>query len=203
MKFTIERPSNQGNVELLLILPLFLGIITLVSSVGYLMIQKTRLEKTAWTLQIQKIYGKAIDTVSPYVLRNIVNSNSLTRNYSSMTSPIPDTFRLFLLFNPVQSLELTFDSHFDPILRQFYAASFDNSMESSFHLGSSFQVSGKNLGRDGIYKNALWSENMRDAGFDYVFLQQLGFKEIIDAAVPISKLGNDIQAIFSRRTAEE
>ncbi len=203
MKFTIEHPSNQGSIELLLILPLFLGIITLVSSIGYLMIKKTRLEKTAWTLQIQKIYGKAIDTVSPYVLRNVVNSNSLIWNYSAVTSPIPDTFRLFLLSHPVQSFELTFDSHFDPILQQFYAAAFDDSRENSFHLGSSFQVSEKNLERDVIYKNALWSENMRDAGFDYFLLQQLGFKEILDAAVPISRLASDIQAKFSGRTPEE
>lgn len=203
MKFTIKRSSNQGSLDLLLMLPIFLGIITFISSIGYLMIQKTRLEKTAWTLQIQKIYGKAIDPISQYVLRNVVNSNSLTRNYSAVTSPLPDTFRLFLLSNPIQSFELTFDSHFAPILRQFYTAAFDDSTEGSFHLDSSFLVSGKSLDHDRVYKNALWSENMRDAGFDYFFLQQLGFKEIIDAAVPISKLGNDIQAKFSGRTPEE
>lgn len=200
----ITRHTRKGTAELLILLPIFIGLIVLVGGVGYLLIQKTKMEKTAWTLQIQGTYRVEQENVEPYTIET--KSRFQDMAHSAIFQQInridlPKGFRAWISWYATRHKKLKFEQKYPEIVQHMYHAAFPNQdqeiIESSdgANLETDFVVMGhpldKSLGFFEVlgFKNSIWAEEMKEAGFKYKFLDFVGYKELIEAGpIPVQIL---------------
>lgn len=204
MTFTTKNKQNSGVIEMYILLPLFLGLTLLVGGIGFLLIHKTKMEKIAWTLQTQGTYRLKQDDSKPYkvkgrsIYQDAAEDAFLLQTGSAMGlslfNNLPIAFRAWIAFYPNQRKTLLLDQDFPKIIQDFYLSSTLPGKKESERLSpgadleTGFVVMGHPLD-NGLpwyekvgLKYATWAEEMNDAGFDYTFLEFVGYKEIWEAA---------------------
>jgi len=209
MKFIINK--QNGFVELLLVTPIFLGIFCMIAGCMYLLIQKSKLEKVAWTYQTQKTYGITTSDIHPYQLKDNSSLSTTIQNISIQMHSLPLAFQAFLTSNPSESKRLTLSGKLPHVFQHLGNAAFDffephdsKIPLSHFDISTDVLIPGSSFEKSWTYKNALWIEDMKKAGFDYIVLQSLGIKEILDSgSIPSSDIGSEIAGKVSKATFDQ
>ncbi|MEZ4846823.1 MAG: hypothetical protein R2877_07815 [Bdellovibrionota bacterium] len=97
MKFTIKQ--NLGLTELLIILPLFLGMLCMIAWIGFLLIAKSKMEKHAWVIQTKESHNMDIQATElnpQYEIHNNISIRQGLQIGSMFRSTIPTAFKVFL-----------------------------------------------------------------------------------------------------------
>ena len=201
MKFITKKRFNSGFFELLIVLPLFTGILCLIAGIGYILIKKTVLEKNAWTIQTQETYGINTGNIETYKIETgSYFQDFLEELLKHTTVGLPVAFEIDVLRSPTVDKKLTFQEDVPTVIPNLETATSDDSsldMIRHIQLGSDFVVPGSDFKNGWILRNAIWAQDMQKAGFNYAFLQILGAPEIIQAAIPLSYLGVSLPSLFS------
>lgn len=203
----------SGIIEIYILLPVFLGLTLLVAGIGFLLIHKTKMEKMAWTLQTQGTYRVREDRISaPYRVKGNSISIDIAQDSLTLQSPdsitsktyfaeLPMAFRVWILGNPNRRKKLQLEQDFPEIVQNFYLSSslprHDNSERISHgaNLEVEFTMMGHPLDNslptiEGLtLKYWTWADELKSAGFDYKFMEFLGYKELWDAgagSLPLS-----------------
>lgn len=198
MKSTIRK--NVGLTELLLILPLFTGILCVIAWVGFLMIQKTKMEKNAWQIQTRKTYrmSNPMKTIDPnYTSQSNRSWMDWARlGNQTLSAKLPLAFAAYIATHPQKNESLSLHGFAPLVFQHLKNASFkDDSDIRSYEFETEMVSSGPSMDHSGSTKKGMWLEAMKDSGFDYYDLRSVGYKEItgipiqyVDMALDMIKL---------------
>jgi hypothetical protein len=185
--------------ELLLILPIFLGLAFMIGWIGFLQIQRTELEKLAWNTQTQKTYGYSLHALDK---KYKINSSSFLGTFIQEYNPdVPRAFHLFIGLHPVKSEKLVLQGQIPSIFENFFRAAFNERGNiRKFTLTANLFSSGSPMNRSWITKLALWQESMNASGFQYP-LYMLGIPELLSVpGIPSSILGDFQKLLKAKHT---
>ncbi len=192
--------KNIGLTELLLILPLFTGILCMIAWAGFLMIQKTKMEKDAWQIQTRKTYRMS----NPMKMIDPNYTSQSNRSWldwarlgnQTLSTKLPAAFSGYLATHPQKNESLSLHGSTFRIFQQFNNSSFtDKSDIRAYDLKTDITSSGSPMDHSFVTKKLMWKEAMITSGFDYADLNAVGYKEI--TGIPIQYVDMALDMIKS------
>lgn len=192
MKYSTKH--NRGVTELLIVIPLFLGLICIVGWLGFLLIAKSKMEKHAWLIQTKKSYDLSVDPQSlnnHYEMNNDFSWRQLLQGRALLNANLPYAFRGYVAAATTQYKKLKLKGDAPSILQNFDKASFgrDSTNVFPYSFEADLIISKTPFNDSWIVKNGMWQEAMKDAGFGVLYpLYLLGTKELLNAAIPGAKM---------------
>lgn len=188
----------MGVVELLLILPIFTGILCVIAWVGFFLIQKTKMEKDAWQIQTRKTYDmdNEMKQINPDYKTEFNRSVWDWARLGTQAIPrLPIAFKGFIVSHPQKHEDLILEGNAPKVLQEFYSASFKNNSNEdvrSYRMKAEMISSGDPMYNAGNTKKLMWAEAMREAGFNYYSLTGLGYTELTGIPVGYIKDAFDL-----------
>ena len=192
MKFRIK---NKGMTELLLILPLFLGLACFIGWTGFLMIHKSRIEKHAWVTQIEKTYEikSNPEEINPkYKIKSNHSATEVVDFVKNFTSKLPTIFGGYIALHSTKFKTLTINDQTTTAFERLHAAAFqENGNTKNFQFSADMMIPGDPMNGAGVTKLLMWQESMKNSGFGATYpLQMLGIMELLGiSGLPVDKLG--------------
>jgi hypothetical protein len=215
MKLSIKQ--NCGMTELLMILPLFLGMICIIVWIGFLLVAKSKMEKHAWVIQTKQTYTMDVNPkeMNPkYELENNMSMRQLAQIGSMFRGNLPASFRAFLAKNITEYKTLKWNGESPEVIQHSFNSAFETPLMDRTHEQTSSNILPYSFDADLIVadtsmmglefvKNGMYKEALINAGFGSTYsFRRLGFKELNDADVPLAKVAEvlanlDISKDFS------
>ncbi len=195
MNFFTRR--DRGLFELLMILPLFLGLLCVILWIGFIIIMKSRMEKHAWVLQTKLTYGQNIHPSqlnSNYRMDHNLSFGQLTQIGSLFKGQLPNSFKIFSTPTKYKTLNLQGTS--SKTSQDLWNASFKEHHENilPYSLQSHLIIPGSPLHHNRLLKFGLWQEAMASSGFGMTYpLYMLGIPELKRATISESNVGGFAQ----------
>jgi hypothetical protein len=193
MKSLIKYKNSRGMMELLILLPLFLGLVCVMAWLGFLLLARTKMEKHAWVLQTQQSYRIDNDAKflnSKYKIGSNRAMSSLFDRFRGLIQDLPSRFYEYIQWNPTEYKKLTLQNNGPSVLNYFYSAAFRQREDiTPYSFSSDMLIPGNAMDHASVTEMLIWQDSMDNAGFDYPFYL-LGIKELLDLpGLPMSKLG--------------
>lgn len=185
---------NRGIAELLIVFPLFLGLVCVIGWLGFLLIAKSKMEKHAWVIQTKKSYDLPIEVETlnnHYEIENDFSWRRLLQGRALFNSGLPWVFRGFVAGSTTQYKKLKLEGDSPPILQDFYDSSLDHDSNEilPYKFEADLIISRSPFNNSSPVKFGMWQQAMKDAGFGVLYpLYLLGTKELLNAAIPGSKM---------------
>lgn len=178
-------------IELLLLFPLLIGITCVVAWIGFLLIQKTKIEKHAWVVQTQETYkisNNILEMDPQYRIKNNKSLMNLFNSFQNIRTNLPKNFSGFLLTHTTDSMILVLDKNAPNVIQQFFTAGFnDHKNILPYQLSAEMIIPDSSMENAKLTKHLIWFEAMQKAGFNYE-LWFLGLPEL--AGIPTDFIGD-------------
>jgi hypothetical protein len=194
MKFNTR--NNSGVTELLILLPIFLGVVCVIAWIGFLLIAKSKMEKHAWVIQTKKTYNMNVDPKAMdagYVIDRHHSWKQWTQIGTMFRGNLPKAFMLFLTTHTTKYQSLNLDSNSFEGIQQSYNASFKEGSERHknivpYSFKADLIIANSPMDQWDSVKWGMYREALATSGFgaNYKF-RRLGFKEMSDADVPFAR----------------
>jgi hypothetical protein len=201
MKFSTKHHS--GMVELLIIVPLFLGMICVIAWIGFLLVAKTKMEKHAWVIQTKQTYDMEVNPKqlnSQYEIDSDISIRQFLQIGTTFRGNLPTAFQRFLRSKITKYKTLKWNGQSPDVIQYSYNAAFETSVGNQnrqqpipnilpYSFDADLIVADTGMAGLEIVKQKMQDEALVLAGFGegYKF-RELGFKELKDARVPFARI---------------
>jgi len=201
-----ESSIQQGVIESLLVIPLFLLLAWGAAFVSLLLLEKSRLEQSTWVYGMSRSNrakkSKALKNArlvyhelpNPALLQAKEKKSceyELATTQATLSS-LPVVFVSALLSNCSATVHLTSQK-----TSKVFEAYFDSSTKFTFQTKQN--IPGNDFKNSWALKQSLWQKSMLDAGFGILPLQALGVPELLKAAslVGFGALGSSADRVLT------
>ena len=211
MNILISRTlKTKGTIEMLFLFPLFLTLICGVTWIGFILLQKIRLEQSAWFYVMNRVHQKTrkdsfqrsktpfYETSSNDSLKMEEKPNCLWAFIKEPNTRLPLAFQTALVSHCPQEVKLTAAGKIPLNISYLFTSLIQG--QTSIQNSTLALLPGDSFKDSHFLQQSLWQQAMWEADFGFLPLQMIAIPELLQAAqiVGLGNIGGPAESLLQK-----